>query len=77
MRSVRVSGHKRSQAEGGEMLLAVSATAVLRVFAITEVDRLIPNSSSLDKALAQANAGRSAQPSAALTGSAPGAPAPS
>jgi anti-sigma B factor antagonist len=70
-----VRAHKRSQAEGGEMLLAVSATAVLRVFAITEVDRLIPNFSSLQEALAHANGGRSAHPSAELTGSESGAPA--
>lgn len=72
---VLVRAHRRSQAEGGEMLLAVSTTAVLRVFAITELDRLIPNFSSLQEALAQANAGRSARPGAALTGSESSLPA--
>jgi anti-sigma B factor antagonist len=71
---VLVRAHKRSQAEGGEMLLVVPATAVLRVFAITGVDRLIPNFSSLEEAIAQANAARSARSSPALTGSQPSSP---
>ncbi len=66
---VLVRAHKQSQAEGGEMLLVVPAPRVLRVFAITGVDRLIPNFSSLGEALAQASAARSARSSPALTGS--------
>lgn len=68
-----VRAHNRS--EGGEMLLAVSAIAVLRVFAITGVDRLIPNFPTLHEALAEATA-PSARPSPALTGLEP-SPAPS
>jgi anti-sigma B factor antagonist len=44
---------KRAQAEGGELLLVIPSTAVLRVFAITGIDRMIPNFTSLDEALAQ------------------------
>src|SRR5208282_1328061 len=61
-----VRAHKRSQSEGGEMLLVVFATAVLRVFAITGVDGLIPNFSRLQEALVQA-AARSARTSSAST----------
>jgi anti-sigma B factor antagonist len=66
---VLVRAHKQSQAEGGEMMLVVPATKVLRVFAITGVDRLISNFSSLGEALAQAPAARSARSCPALTGS--------
>jgi anti-sigma B factor antagonist len=55
-----VGAHNRSRAEGGEMLLAVSATAVLRVFAITGIDRLIPNFATLPEALAHTNAAQPA-----------------
>jgi len=53
---VLVDAHKRARAEGGEVLLAVAAAAVLRVLAITGVDTVIPNFSSLDEALAHASA---------------------
>jgi anti-sigma B factor antagonist len=66
---VLVRAHKQSQAEGGEMLLVVPATKVLRVFAIAGVDRLIPIFSSLGEALTQAPAARSARSCPALTGS--------
>jgi anti-sigma B factor antagonist len=49
---VLVRAHKRARAAGGELLLVVPATTVLRVFTITGIDRLIPNFSSLDEALA-------------------------
>ncbi len=49
---VLVRAHKRAQAEGGELLLVVPATTVLRIFAITGIDRVIPNFSSLEDALA-------------------------
>jgi anti-sigma B factor antagonist len=49
---VLVSAHQKAQAEGGELLLVVPATTVLRVFAITGIDRMIPNFSSLEDALA-------------------------
>ena len=41
---------------GGELLLVLSASHVLRVFAITGIDRMIPNFTSLDQALAQTSA---------------------
>ena len=44
--------HKRAQAGGGELLLVIRSTAVLRVCAITGIDRMIPNFTSLDEALA-------------------------
>ena len=43
-----LAAHKRAQAEGGELLLAIPAAAVLRVFALTGIDRMIPNFTSLD-----------------------------
>jgi anti-anti-sigma factor len=49
-----VAAHRRAQAEGGEVLLVVPDTAVLRVLAITGMDQLISNFASLDEALAQA-----------------------
>ena len=45
--------HKRAQAEGGELLLVVCGTAVLRVLALTGIDRMIPNFTTLAEALAQ------------------------
>ena len=48
-----LAAHKRAQAEGGELLLVLAGAAVLRVFSLTGVDRMIPNFSSLDEALAQ------------------------
>ena len=51
---VLAAAHKRARAEGGEMLLVITSTAVLRIFAITGLDRVIPNFASLQEALAQA-----------------------
>ena len=53
-----LAAHKRTQAEGGELLLVISAAPVLRVFAITGIDRMIPNFTTLDEALAQTSADR-------------------
>lgn len=47
-----VAAHKRARAEGGELLLAVSSAPVLRVFAITGIDREIHCFPSLQDALA-------------------------
>lgn len=47
-----LAAHMRAQGEGGELLLACSATAVLRVFELTAIDRIIPTFASLDQALA-------------------------
>ena len=49
-----LTAHKRAKAEDGEILLVIPSTAVLRVFAITGADRMIPNFTSLAEALAQA-----------------------
>jgi anti-sigma B factor antagonist len=73
---VLVRAHERARAEGGELLLVLPATTVLRVFAITGIDRVIPNFSSLKKAFAQAPAARSARGSPALAGSGSKPPAP-
>jgi anti-sigma B factor antagonist len=54
-----LAAHKRAQAEGGELLLVIPSPAVLRVFAITTVDRMIPNFMSLEEALARTTASRS------------------
>jgi anti-sigma B factor antagonist len=51
-----LAAHKRAQAEGGELLLVILAAPVLRVFALTGIDRIIPNFTSLDQALAQTSA---------------------
>ena len=51
-----LAAHKRAQAEGGELLLAITAAPVLRVLALTSIDRMIPNFTSLDEALAQTSA---------------------
>jgi anti-sigma B factor antagonist len=47
-----VGAHKRARAEGGQVLL-VGGDAVLRIFSITGLDRVIPYFSSLEQALAQ------------------------
>jgi anti-sigma B factor antagonist len=47
-----VAVHKRARAAGGELLLVVCSAAVLRVLAITGVDRVIPSFATLDDALA-------------------------
>ncbi len=51
-----LAAHRRAQAEGGELLLASSAIAVLRVFQITGIDLAVPNFTSLDKAFAYLSA---------------------
>ena len=51
-----LAAHKRARAEGGELLLAITAAPVLRVLAITSIDRMIPTFTSLDQALAQTSA---------------------
>ena len=51
-----LAAHKRAQAQGGELLLVTPSAAVLRVLAITCIDRMIPNFTSLEEALAQTSA---------------------
>jgi anti-sigma B factor antagonist len=50
---VLVRAHNRAQADGGEVRLVIAAATVLRIFAVTGIDRVIPNFSTLDEALAQ------------------------
>jgi anti-sigma B factor antagonist len=50
-----LAAHKRAQADGGELLLVITSATVLRIFAITSIDRMIPNFTSLDEALAHAS----------------------
>jgi anti-sigma B factor antagonist len=61
---VLIAAHKRAGAEGREVLLVIPSVAVLRVFALTGMDMVIPNFTSLAEALAQTAAtanGRSRQ----------------
>jgi anti-sigma B factor antagonist len=44
--------HTRAEAEGRELLLVIPGSAVLRVFALIGMDRVIPNFTSLAEALA-------------------------
>lgn len=48
-----IAAHKRAEAEGREVLLVIPSTTVLRVFALTGMDRVIPNFTSLAEALTQ------------------------
>lgn len=48
-----VGAHKRAMAGGGEIRLVISGAAVQRIFAITGLDHVIPNFTSLQEALAQ------------------------
>ncbi len=60
---VLVRAHKRAVADGGELRLVIPASAaVLRVFAITGIDRVIPNFPSLYKAVKPAPAAASGPP---------------
>lgn len=49
---VLVLAQKRAQAEGGEVRVVIPIINVLRIFAITGIDRVLPRFASLDKALA-------------------------
>ena len=55
--SALIEAHKRAQATGGQILLAMSGVAVPRIFELTGVDRVIPSFASLDEALAHTPAG--------------------
>ena len=48
-----VTAHKRASAEDGQMLLVMPDPGVLRIFAITGLDTVIPHTASLEEALAQ------------------------
>jgi anti-anti-sigma factor len=47
------AAHHRAQAEGGEVLLVIPSPPVLRVFALTAMDRVIATFTTLTEALAQ------------------------
>jgi anti-sigma B factor antagonist len=64
-----IAAHKRAEAEGHEILLVITSTAVLRVFALTGVDHVIPNFTTLAEAVAQT--GRDSQPAPAGAASTP------
>ena len=68
---VLIRAHKQARAEGDDVLVVISATAVLRVFAISGLDRIMPNFSTLEEALAQTSITPSVNGS-----SAPAAPEP-
>ena len=51
-----VAAHRRAQAEGDEVRLVTCGAAVLRILAITGIDCVIPNFTTLDEALPQAPA---------------------
>jgi len=53
---VLAAARRRALDEGRQMLLAVSDAGVLRVFALTGIDRMIPTFASLDEALGHAAA---------------------
>jgi anti-anti-sigma factor len=71
--NVLVRAHKRARADGGELLLVICAAAVLRIFAVTGIDHLIPNFSNLEQALAPASVvpGFTSPPGALAAGPAP------
>jgi len=54
-----LAAHKRAQDDGGELLLVLPDAAVLRVFALTGIDRMIPTFTSLDDALQHTSPGGS------------------
>jgi anti-sigma B factor antagonist len=51
--NVLVRAHMRALAEGGELRVVIPSIAVLRVFAVTGIDRVIPHFPTLDEAVAQ------------------------
>jgi anti-sigma B factor antagonist len=51
-----IAAHNRAQAEGGEVLLVIPGPPVLRVFALTAMDRVIATFTTLTEALAQTGA---------------------
>ena len=74
--NVLVRAHKRAQADGGKLLLVICTAAVLRIFAVTGIDHLIPTFPTLEHALAPAPAvpDFTSPPGALAAG--PGPPAP-
>ena len=52
---VLVRAHEQALAKGGELVLVIPASAVLRVFALTGIARVIPHFADLNQALQQAH----------------------
>jgi anti-sigma B factor antagonist len=52
-----VAAHRRAAASDGRLLLVTTAVAVQRIFAITGLDQVIANFTSLEEALASASSG--------------------
>jgi anti-sigma B factor antagonist len=48
---ILVGAHKRARAKEGQVLLVIRGAAVLRIFSITGLDRVIPYFPSLEQAL--------------------------
>jgi len=48
-----VGAHRRAVTEGGEVVLAVSGEAVVRILALTGLGAVIPNFTNLEEALAR------------------------
>ena len=46
-----VAAHKRALAQGGEVRLVISTAAVKRILALTGLDQVIPNFTSMQEAL--------------------------
>jgi anti-sigma B factor antagonist len=61
-----VEAHKRAQAAGGQVLLAMSGAAVPRIFELTGVNQVIPSFTSLAEALRHTPAGTGPLPLADL-----------
>jgi anti-sigma B factor antagonist len=59
-----LAAHRRAGAEGREVLLVIATATVLRIFALTGIDHMIPNFTSLPEALAHTGR-RDHQPSRA------------
>ena len=52
-----VAAHKRAEAGRGEVRLVITGVAVLRIFAITGLDSVIPHFANLEDALAATSRG--------------------
>ena len=57
-----VDAYRRAQAAGGQVVLALSGTAVPRIFSLTGVDRVIPSFTSVAEALGLSLPGASSIP---------------
>jgi anti-sigma B factor antagonist len=53
-----VGAHKRAEADRGEVRLVITGGAVLRIFAVTGLDHVIPHFASREEALAATSRGK-------------------